>query len=149
MSRGGTSAPLEDELCRLEVRVVFAIGKKRLIDSQRRSWTSPPKLGPRASLGSDLVFVRWGQTWFSVFNRESIWGGKAFGDTHKVKRQVSQLIGEHLGKALGGEALGDTHKPEAISPSLMPFTLEHFLLLRQIVVNCFNSKDITSVHLNP
>ena len=74
--------------------------------------------------------------------------GKAFGDTHKVKRQVSQLIGEHLGKALGGEALGDTHKPEAISPSLMPFTLERFLLLRQIVVNCFNSKEITSVHLN-
>ena len=37
MSRGGTSAPLEDELCRLEVRVVFAIGKKRLIDSQNKN----------------------------------------------------------------------------------------------------------------
>jgi len=61
-----------------------------------------------------------------------------------VKRQVSQFIGGAL-----GEALGDTHKPEAISPSLMPFTLERFLLLRQIVVNCFNSKEITSVHLNP
>ena len=46
MNRGGTSAPLDDELWRLEVREVFAIGKKRLIDSQRRSWTSPPKLGP-------------------------------------------------------------------------------------------------------
>ena len=37
MSRGGTSAPLEDELCRLEVRVVFAIGKKRLINSQNKN----------------------------------------------------------------------------------------------------------------
>ena len=46
MNRGGTSAPLADELYQLEVRVVFAIGEKRLIDSQRRSWTSPPKLGP-------------------------------------------------------------------------------------------------------
>ena len=34
MNRGGTSAPLDGELGRLEVRVVFAIGKKRLIDSQ-------------------------------------------------------------------------------------------------------------------
>ena len=32
MSRGGTSAPLEDELCRLEVRVGFGIGNKRLTD---------------------------------------------------------------------------------------------------------------------
>ena len=34
MNRGGTTNPLDDELGRLEVRVVFAIGKKRLIDSQ-------------------------------------------------------------------------------------------------------------------
>ena len=45
------------------------------------------------------------------------------------------------------EALGDTHKPGAILPSLKPFSLERFLLLRQIVVNCFNSKEINSVHL--
>ena len=45
-------------------------------------------------------------------------------------------------------ALGDTHKPGAILASLKPFSLERFLLLRQIVVNCFNSKEITSVHLN-
>ena len=31
-------------------------------------------------------------------------------------------------------ALGDTHKPGAILPSLKPFSLERFLLLRQIVV---------------
>ena len=46
-----------------------------------------------------------------------------------------------------GGALGDTHKPGAILPSLKPFSLERFLLLRQIVVNCFNSKEINSVHL--
>ena len=46
-------------------------------------------------------------------------------------------------------ALGDTQKPEAILPSLTPFTTERFLLLRQIVVNCFNLKEINSVHLNP
>ena len=46
LNRGGTSAPLDDELGRLEVRVGFGIGNKRLTDSQRRSWTSPPKLGP-------------------------------------------------------------------------------------------------------
>ena len=46
MNRGGTWAPLDDELGRLEVRVGFGIGNKRLTDSQRRSWTSPPKLGP-------------------------------------------------------------------------------------------------------
>ena len=34
MNRGGTSAPLDGELGRLEVRVVFAIGKKRLIDQE-------------------------------------------------------------------------------------------------------------------
>ena len=45
-NRGGTSAPLEEVLVRFEVRVSSAIGKKRLSDSQRRSWTSPPKLGP-------------------------------------------------------------------------------------------------------
>ena len=44
-------------------------------------------------------------------------------------------------------ALGDTHKPGAILSSLKPFSLERFLLLRQIVVNCFNSKEINSVHL--
>ena len=46
LNRGGTSAPLDDELGRLEVRVGFGIGNKSLTDSQRRSWTSPPKLGP-------------------------------------------------------------------------------------------------------
>ena len=46
-----------------------------------------------------------------------------------------------------GVALGDTHKPGAILPSLTPFSLERFLLLRQIVVNCFDSKEINSVHL--
>ena len=45
------------------------------------------------------------------------------------------------------KALGDTYKPGAILPSLKPFSLERFLLLRQIVVNCFNSKEINSVHL--
>ena len=40
MNRGGTSAPLDEVLGWPEVRVVFAIGKKRLTDSQRRSWTS-------------------------------------------------------------------------------------------------------------
>ena len=45
------------------------------------------------------------------------------------------------------KALGDTHKPGAILPNLKPFSLERFLLLRQIVVNCFNSKEINSVHL--
>ena len=44
-------------------------------------------------------------------------------------------------------ALGDTHKPGAILLSLKPFSLERFLLLRQIGVNCFNSKEINSVHL--
>ena len=46
MNGGGTSAPLADELCQLEVRVVFTIGLRDCHDSQRRSWTSPPKLGP-------------------------------------------------------------------------------------------------------
>ena len=45
-NRGGTSAPLEEVFGWFEVRVGSAIGKKRLSDSQRRSWTSPPKLGP-------------------------------------------------------------------------------------------------------
>ena len=48
-----------------------------------------------------------------------------------------------------GKALGDTHKPEAVLPSLTSFATERFLLLRQIVVNCFNLKEINSVHLNP
>ena len=49
----------------------------------------------------------------------------------------------------GRIAIGDTHKPIAILPSLTPFALERFLHLRQIVVNSFSSKEITSVHLNP
>ena len=54
---------------------------------------------------------------------------------------------EHLEWSTWAIALGDTHKPEAILPSLKPFSLERFLLLLQIVVNCFNSKEINSVHL--
>ena len=36
LNRGGTSAPLNDELGRLEVRVGSAIGKKGLSEIQRR-----------------------------------------------------------------------------------------------------------------
>ena len=80
----------------------------------------------KASLGK----LRWGQTWVKLGFRFS------------TELQTAARKWEAL-----GEALGDTHKPGAILPSLKPFSLERFFLLRQIVVNCFNSKEINSVHL--
>ena len=53
-----------------------------------------------------------------------------------------QSTWEHLGKHLGTPT-----NQEVILPSLTPFATERFLLLRQIVVNCFNLKEINSVHL--
>ena len=63
-----------------------------------------------------------------------------------VAKATAALGRQHLGTWW---ALGDTHKPGAILPSLTPFTMERFLLLRQIVVNCFDLKETNSVHLNP
>ena len=56
-NRGGTSAPLEVVLGRFEVRVGSAIGKKRLIDSQRRQDVAAqarPGVGLRPSVGQDV-----------------------------------------------------------------------------------------------
>ena len=68
----------------------------------------------------------------------------------KAKKRELSTNGTHFNPEWGAMftgALGDPHKPGAILPSLKPFSLERFLLLRQIVVNCFNSKEINSVHL--
>ena len=46
---------------------------------------------------------------------------------------------------LPGEHLGTPTNQEATLPSLTPFATERFLLLLQIVVNCFNSKEILSL----
>ena len=51
--------------------------------------------------------------------------------------------------AVAGQHLGTPTNQEAVLPSLTPFAAERFLLLRQIVVNCFNLKEINSVHLSP
>ena len=78
----------------------------------------------------------------SIFAIDLLTYSETVGDNHAAGYKIItcfDFIGyrKHLG----------THKPGAILPSLKPFSLERFLLLRQIVVNCFNSKEINSVHL--
>ena len=64
-------------------------------------------------------------------------------------RQLASLEQISILEALGGKHLGTPTNQEVILPSLTPFATERFLLLRQIVVNCFNLKEINSVHLSP
>ena len=59
--------------------------------------------------------------------------------SHSTRRDVTSTWGH--------KHLGTPTNPETILPSLTPFATERFLHLRQIVVNCFNSKGINSVHL--
>ena len=60
MNRGGTSAPLDDELG----RVGFGIGNKRLTDRATLRFKVPATVLINVN---DKRGLRWGQTWFSVF----------------------------------------------------------------------------------
>ena len=76
----------------------------------------------------------------------------ALGDTHKPREDSTWGHPQTRGQWDRGqhlEHLGTPTNQEAVLPSLTPFATERFLLLRQIVVNCFNLKEINSVHLNP
>ena len=61
--------------------------------------------------------------------------GRALGDSHNSVRHgtcvLNCLESPKRDFAVAELALGDTHKPGAILPSLKPFSLERFLLLRE------------------